>query len=679
MGKKLLSFWFAYCLIISLNSKAQSFQWGFGIGNSSDQYVSQSATDNLGNKYIIGTFSGSNMDVDPSINITNLSSSGSTDIFVAKYSSTGAFINAFKIGGTDNDAGLGICTDNANNIYITGWFRGVNIDFDPSSGVANLTSNGDVGTDMGYNGEVFVAKYNSSLQYQWAFNLGGPTINDAGLRIKTDNSSNVYVSGSFSGTNVDFDPSISNTAYLSTLNGNRTAGFLAKYDTNGSYIWAKVFASINTLDGGIRNFDFDTNGNVYATGQIWGETDIDPGTGTNIQTSNGESDIFLVKLSSAGNYIWGFKIGGTAMDIAWGLAVNSSNEVLITGLISSSGVDFNPGVGTNNLSTSGGEDIFVAKYDQNGNYIFAFNLGGSGLDGAYDIAPIPNAAGFSITGYFSGTVDFNPGIGVSNLTSAGGKDIFIARYDNNGNYVKAFKVGGSADDYGRSVSNTASTTIVTGDFSGTNIDFDPSINTANLTSNGGSDGFVANYDFSSVLPTSFTYLKCFLENEQRIILNWETSAEINTDHYDIEYSVNGNSFTKIGQQKAKGNSISSSFYQFIFNNYVNGVNYFRLKLVDKDNQITYSSITKIDIKKTKVIEVYPNPVVNETLNIKLSGINNTEKMRLQIVNQAGQVLLDKIYANTSLININVTQLAKGNYFIKLIHDNEISSVGFIKQ
>ncbi len=670
------------CIALSAmttNSNAQSLQWGFGIGNSSDQYISQSATDNLGNKYVIGSFSGANMDVDPGAGTTYLSSSGSTDIFVAKYSSTAAFVNAFRIGGTDNDAGLGICIDNANNIYITGWFRGTGIDFDPSASVANLNSNGDAGTDLGYNGEIFVAKYNSSLQYQWAFNLGGTTINDAGLRIKTDNA-NVFVSGSFSGTNVDFDPSISN-AYLSTLNGNRTAGFLAKYSTTGSYIWAKAFATSSTIDGAIRNFDFDASGNVYATGQIWGSTDLDPGAGTNIQTSSGESDIFLVKLNAAGDYVWGFKVGGTGMDIAWGLAVNSSNEIFLTGLMASSNVDFNPNIGINTLNTAGGEDIFVAKYDQNGNYVFAFAVGSSGADGAYDIAAVPSSGGCTLTGYFSGTVDFNPGSGTSNLVSAGGKDIFVAKYDNNGNYVKAFSIGSSVDDNGRSVSNTANTTLITGDFSGTNVDFDPSATTVNFSSNGVSDAYVALYDWSSILPTTLISFTGVMENEKQVRLNWVAEGETNINYYGIEYA-NGGTFSTIGQQQANNNVTSLSNYQLIFKDYVSGANYFRLKIVDKDNKITYSNIITINIKKNKLLQVYPNPVISNMLNIKVTGAENNMNMHFQIVSQLGQVMLDKhfLLANGGSVNVNVANLSKGSYFLKLIDaDNTVSSTVFIKQ
>jgi hypothetical protein len=155
--------------------------------------------------FVAGSFKGVNFDAEPSGGTYYLNSNGNYDFYIAKYTAAGVFISAMGVGGVGIDEAVGLTIDPTGNLYVTGYFRNT-VDFDPSSGVANVTSNGESGTDFGYNGETFLAKYNNSLQYQWAFNIGEPYIDDAGLTVKADNSG-VVLGGSFRGTNIDFDPS----------------------------------------------------------------------------------------------------------------------------------------------------------------------------------------------------------------------------------------------------------------------------------------------------------------------------------------------------------------------------------------------------------------------------------------------------------------------------------------
>ncbi|MCZ2223253.1 MAG: hypothetical protein LC122_06440 [Chitinophagales bacterium] len=161
----------AIAFVNKQNANAQVFQHAFSYGGVDYQAAHKIVIDNDGNKIIIGTFRGTNVDFNPSTSASFLLSSvGDNDIYIAKFSSTGNFIKAIGIGGVGNDAGNSVATDNVGNIYITGWFRGT-VDFDPSSNVANVVSNGESGTDLGYNGEVYLAKYNTNLEYQLAFNI----------------------------------------------------------------------------------------------------------------------------------------------------------------------------------------------------------------------------------------------------------------------------------------------------------------------------------------------------------------------------------------------------------------------------------------------------------------------------------------------------------------------------
>ena len=106
---------------------------------------------------------------------------------------------AYNIGGISNDVGKSITVDDFGNVYITGSFSDNNVDFDPGTGTAYLSSNG--GSD------IFFAKYSSIGEYQWAYSIGGPYLfGDGGSDIAVDVSGNIYIIGSFRGSNVDFDP-----------------------------------------------------------------------------------------------------------------------------------------------------------------------------------------------------------------------------------------------------------------------------------------------------------------------------------------------------------------------------------------------------------------------------------------------------------------------------------------
>ena len=109
--------------------------------------------------------------------------------------------------------------------------------------------------------------------------------------------------------------------------------------------------------------------------------------------------------------------------------------------------DFDPGAGTFNLTSAGDYDIFISKLDSSGNFVWAKSLGGTGYDVSYGIA-LDSGGNVYTTGSFSGTVDFDPGAGTFNLTSAGTGDIFVSKLDSNGNFVWARSLGGTSDAVG---------------------------------------------------------------------------------------------------------------------------------------------------------------------------------------------------------------------------------------
>lgn len=176
--------------------------------------------------------------------------------------------------------------------------------------------------------------------------------------------------------------------------------------------------------------------------------------------------------------------------------IDATGNVYVTGRLGSANADFDPGAGSALLSTAGSDDIFLAKYSSAaGAYQWAFRVGASNGDSGEGVSTDGSGTAF-LTGYFRSTVDFNPGAGTNNLISAGNDDIYVASYTSAGAYSWAFKIGGTGQDQGRNVVYSSIGTgalAVTGYFSGTNVDFDPSGSTANRSSNGNDDAFVGKY------------------------------------------------------------------------------------------------------------------------------------------------------------------------------------------
>jgi hypothetical protein len=472
----------AFVFLVITSAFAQNYEWAKCMGGTADQYTNDMVIDNQSNVYIVGSFQGTNIDFDPGIGTANLSSAGMIDIFIAKYDSSGNYLWAKRIGGTSDDIAPRMKIDHLGNIYIAGWFQSTNVDFDPGSGTAILSSAGST--------DIFFAKYDKDGNYVWAKRIG-TSLGDGCHDIDVDYLGNIYITGYFYGTNTDFDPG-PGTALLSSI-GNSGDIFFAKYDSLGNYLWAKsIGGSSYEVGNGITT---DNWGNVYLTGPFSGtNVDFDPGDGTAYLSSAGGYDVFFAKYDSSGNYQWAKGIGGTGEDIGGDIVVDSLSNIYIPCYFHGTNVDFDPGPGTSYLNSAGGFDIGLAKYDASGNYVWANRFGGPGDDYSGGIL-LDEDANIYLTGSFTGTnVDFDPGPNTAYLSSHGNLDIFFGKYNSLGEYLWAASIGGTGGDNGMGIAlNSSKKIYISGGFSGTNVDFDPGSGTAYLSSAGGVDIYIAKY------------------------------------------------------------------------------------------------------------------------------------------------------------------------------------------
>ena len=358
-------------------------------------------------------------------------------------------------GGSSDDYGYSVSVDSNGNVYITGEFYSSSIDFGGGK-LKNAGGNCDFNKPCS---DIFLAKFDKEGNHIWSKMFGGDR-SDGGnsVSVSVDSSGNVYITGSFGSSIIDFGGDELKNPGI----------FLAKFDTNGNHIWSKKFDG----NGSVSSINIDSNGNVYITGWFY-LSSIDFGGGA--LTNAGGLDIFLAKFDSNGNHLWSKRFGEGNWDRGNSVSVDSNGNVYITGEYdkwNSSGPcrkgQCDP------YSTTGHSNIFLAKFDRDGNFIwikiFYTNLEpGSQFNYGNSVSVDKSGDVYIVGEYESYRID----LGGGELKNAGGRcvestcpDIFLAKFDSNGNHIWSKRFGGSDYDWGSSVSvDTSGSVYITGYFS----------------------------------------------------------------------------------------------------------------------------------------------------------------------------------------------------------------------
>ena len=243
----------------------------------------------------------------------------------------------------------------------------------------------------------------------------------------------------------------------------------------------------------------DDSGVVAVTGLFRGSADFDPGPGSLVLNAVPD-ERFVVTYTASGDLRHAFAFGGQSQSAQdFGIAQDALGNVFVVGSFFGIG-DFDPGPGTVTLVPGNGA-CFIASYDADGNYRFAFNVGNGSTSNSSERCrdvEVDDAGNLYVTGAFDGTVDFDPTDGELLLQSNGGFDAFVASYSGDGTVRYAYNLGGPSNDGGYGIAlDGAGNVIVAGEFR-TTADFDPTAATLTLTTAAGSgfstDAFVAGYD-----------------------------------------------------------------------------------------------------------------------------------------------------------------------------------------
>jgi hypothetical protein len=397
--------------------------WPQQFGSCSNETGNDIVVDTSGNVYITGNTSG---DLD---NFTNL---GSSDVFVVKYNSSGNKQWLKQFGTTSGDSGNAIALDSSGNIYVFGAQNGepflkkldnagtdqwiINTPkstYGYSNDLAVDQNNGDIyltgshygdfddQTNSGVSYDVYIVKYNSSGIKQWS-RLYGSAYGDGAGGVATDSAGNIYLTGSYNGMPSD----------------NRENIFIVQYNSDGTKGWESI------LDGETCSSDadhgnaitVDSSNNIFVTGQTGAGTHLD--CGLNGNTGFGRLDAFVTKYNSTGSRQWTKQIGSNYNDFGHSITTDISGNVYITGYTFG---DIN---GSSGVNHSG--DVITVKYNSDGDKQWSkqFSTGSTKREEGAGIS-VDSSGNTYVVGYTSGEIDGN--------TNLGNNDVFILKYDTNGN------------------------------------------------------------------------------------------------------------------------------------------------------------------------------------------------------------------------------------------------------
>ena len=516
--------------------------------------------------------------------------------------------------GSGNETGNDLSTDAFGNIFITGDFSSSSVAFGTST-IANTSGSSDF----------YVAKYNSSGNVIWVKSAVG-TSTDTGNGVCNDAVGNVIVIGNF------YSPSLSfGTVTLNNSSNNLTSNvFIAKYDPSGNLLWATSIGGAGNESG--YNISTDTLGNIYITGYF---TSPAIAFGSFSLLNLGNNNLFVAKLDPSGNVIWAK--GGTVNSQGSDVKVDASGNVYLTGSFAGAPFTF----GSTSLTSSGGSDMFLVKFNSAGNAVWAKSANGTNQDFGNDIAINP-AGEIYITGM---TNSASMNFGAVTLTGMGNiTDSFIVKYDTSGTAQWANSIGG--------INNTAQLITgisldlagnpnVSGWFNGSFISF----GTSTLSNPGGLQPiFITKYD-----PAGNFLLANIISGN-----NIDAPTNISIDSNDNVYvagSFQSNSLT-FGFTTINNSGNSDVF-------------------LAKFNGSTPVSLNKFDNSAFESVLI-PNPFSAQTvfqINYKLSNAT------LSIRNGLGQTIREIKNISGQTITIYRENLPKGIYYFSLYQDQKIIRSG----
>ncbi|MEO9964169.1 MAG: T9SS type A sorting domain-containing protein [Reichenbachiella sp.] len=445
-------------LLCHIVSGQSSEDWSFSAGGTSSDAGTAIAVDSLGNIYSAGSFQGES---DFSGHI--LTSNGDTDIYLAKYSPQGKLIWVRQAG--SNYARENTITEyptammvTSKGVYLAGVFSRVGV-FGP---IKLVSAGGD---------DVFLARYSLEGKVEWVVKGGGQS-QDIPYDLAVDEDENIYLTGAFQKK--------ARFGQIFLHANNYTDMFLNKYGPNGDLIWAKQSFSKSKVVGKVLEVH---ERQIYIAGEFSDELSLE---GKRLK-SNGNSDIFLANYSLDGNLNYYKSMGSNGSDEI--NQIKMINEYLY--MVGS----FQARSNSDNWTSFGGKDAFLQKLNTNGEFVWNKTLGGAGIDVGQSLGS-DSKGNIIVVGNFNDQIQINDSIHFSQ----GFSDLYLSRFNDQGELDYFETRGGSNQDHVNRVLVVNDRALITGFFTGPQ--------DLRFTSFGASDIFLTSINLSSheTEMTKLTYV-----------------------------------------------------------------------------------------------------------------------------------------------------------------------------
>lgn len=454
MKKLIVSF--AMTLVFASVSFAQKFDWAMsGQGNLVDE-GNAVCIDTEGNSYITGNFS-SNPLLLGKISLRNSSTNrAAMDAFVAKLDPKGNVLWAIQSNGASEERGIDIACDKTGHIVVVGIFRGEKATFGTTT-LVNQFKNSNA---------TFIMRLNSEGKIQWVQRAGGKG-DTAVSSVSAGADGEIYITGTFTG-----GTTFGGYEYKSR-SGNNPSVFVAKYLSDGNLKWFEQIYGVsrggqNSIQRGKAIYVTKDSQFVYVAGwfrgrSTFGDTEIQ----SNIEPapSGQRPNFFITKYDANGKGVWTKSIGQKQLNYSsdaeiTDIVADEKGSVYLTGYFPGVLIFGETEMRGNPSRNSWNYDIFVAKYDANGNHLWHKNAGGGDADKAFSMALSSN--GVLITGQIVGR-----NVKFGNLTLAD-TDInaFTANYDADGKCLWAIQSKRLVLAKGNGIATNGTNTVITGTFLG---------------------------------------------------------------------------------------------------------------------------------------------------------------------------------------------------------------------
>lgn len=380
-----------------------SFVWSVRAGGAKYDKTRGLCTDRAGNVYMTGEYAET-----ADFGKEKITSRGDYDFFVAKYSPEGECLWVRGGGGAKTDRGYSVAVDGQGNVFVTGHYQSADATF--GDGPA-LPLRGDY--------DVFTAKYDASGKLLWIRTAGGEKY-DYGHGIGVDGAGNCYVTGGIVGDATYGDKAV--------INPTGSHLFVVKYSPTGELVWVRESKGASANGQGIA---VDAAGNSWSTGSTVGDAEFD---GVTLKAAG--KDLLVVKYSPDGKALWAAGGGGNSDGLGTGVGIDRQGNAYVGGMLKGTAT-----FGSTTFKSAGDYDMFAAKFDPQGQPVWAHSGGGAETDYCLGIAADPDGGCYAV-GEIVGATSFEG----QSITSTGGRDLYVAHYDASGKPVSIRPGGSERDD-----------------------------------------------------------------------------------------------------------------------------------------------------------------------------------------------------------------------------------------